>query len=85
MSVQEMKVQIYQLVEHTDNELAVEQILQQAKSILANQTEPERDILDDLTPEQCEVLEQARKEGRAGQYTTLNAFKQEVAQWLKSA
>ena len=80
-----MKVQIYQLVEHTDNEFAVEQILQQAKSILANQTEPERDILDDLTTEQRAGLEQVRKEGSAGQYTSLNAFKQEVTQWLKSA
>ena len=83
MSVQEMKVQICQLVEHTDNELALEQILQQARELISDQ--PEGDILNDLTPEQLAGLELSRQEGREGKYTTLVDFKREVGQWLKSA
>lgn len=78
-----MKVQICQLVEHTDNELVLEQILQQARELISDQ--PEGDILDDLTPEQLAGLELARQEGRKGKYTTLADFKREVGQWLKSA
>ena len=78
-----MKVQICQLVEHTDNELVLEQILQQARELISDQ--PEGDILDDLTPEQLAGLELARQEGREGKYTTLADFKREVGQWLKSA
>lgn len=78
-----MKVQICQLVEHTDNELVLEQILQQARELISDQ--PEGDILDDLTPEQLAGLELSRQEGREGKYTTLADFKREVGQWLKSA
>lgn len=79
-----MKIQIYQLVEHTDDESALEQLLQQAKNILADQPETERDILDDLTPEQLAGLERARQEGREGKYTKIAEFKQEVSQWLRN-
>jgi hypothetical protein len=84
MSVQEMKIQIYQLVDHTDDESALEQLLQQAKNILADQSETERDILDDLTPEQLAGLERARQEGHEGKYTKIAEFKQEVSQWLRN-
>ena len=82
MSVQEMKYQLYQLVERADNESALEQLLEQAREILANQTEPERDILDDLTPAQQASLERALEQHRTGQTISHEVMKIRIDQWL---
>ena len=80
MSVREMKVQICQLVEHTDNELALEQILQQARELISDQ--PEGDILDDLTPEQFAGLERALEQHRIGKTISHDVMKTRINQWL---
>lgn len=77
-----MKYQLYQLVEHTDNESVLEQLLEQAREIVANQTESERDILDDLTPLQQASLERAQQQHRTGQTIAHEVMKTRIAQWL---
>lgn len=80
MSVQEMKTQIYQLVDQAEDESALAVVLQQAKDVLANQ--PERDILDDLTPVQFAGLERALEQHRIGKTISHDVMKTRINQWL---
>ena len=75
-----MKIQIYQLVDQAEDESALAVVLQQAKDVLANQ--PERDILDDLTPVQFAVLERALEQHRIGKTISHDVMKTRINQWL---
>ena len=78
MSILEYKQRLHELIDSEEDESLLEEV---HRILSIKQTE--RDILDDLTPEQLAGLEKARKDGREGRYIPLADFKKEVNQWLK--
>ena len=71
-----MKSRIHQLVDEEEDETLLEAV----NRILVRKSDS--DILDDLTDEQLEGIEQAREEVRQGNYVTLAEHKQMIEQWL---
>jgi hypothetical protein len=84
MSIQEIKSQLYQLIDNADFPV-LERLLDSAKIIVADQSE--HDILDDLTDEQLAGLEEARGQAQQGKGMPLEDFKRKMeSKWpqLKS-
>ncbi len=78
MSILEYKQRLHELVESATDEA----LLEEAYRILSLK-DTGNDKSDELSPDQLAGLEKARQEGRAGNFTSLSTFKQEVEEWLK--
>jgi len=81
MNIQEMKSKLHQLIDGADDEPALEQLLDSAKRLLADQS-IQIATLADLTDVQRERLDQAIQEHKEGRTVTHEEMKQRHSQWL---
>ena len=73
-----LKSTLYSQIEKMDNEVAL-QMLQEA---VTSYSSPQNDILDELTPEQFQRLQDSIKQADAGKPFTNEEVKQKVKEWL---
>lgn len=77
MNVQEYKQRLHELIERSEDET----LLEEAYRILSIQ-QPEKDILDELTPAQLAELEKAIDEAQQGKGTPHTEVKKRLDQWI---
>ena len=81
MSIQEMKSRIHQLVDQIEGEPGLEQLLETANEIWADQPS-ELATLTDLTGTHRERLDQAIQQHHEGKTVSHQEMKQQHCQWL---
>lgn len=77
--IQKLKTTIYEKVEHLNNESALQMV---EEAITAYSSPSQKDILDELTPEQLQRLQQSVTQSQTGETISHEEVKQKAKKWL---
>ena len=77
--IQKLKTTIYEKVEHLNNESALQMV---EEAVTAYSSPSQKDILDELTPEQLQRLQQSITQSEKGETVSNEEAKQKAKQWL---
>ncbi len=77
--IKKLKTTIYEKVEHLNNETALQMV---EEAVTAYSSPSKKDILDELTPEQLQRLQESVKEAKKGETISNEEVKQKAKKWL---
>ncbi|MCW3108888.1 MAG: hypothetical protein JWQ09_3394 [Segetibacter sp.] len=77
--IQKLKTTIYAKVENLNNESALQMV---EEAVTAYSTPSQKDILDELTPEQLQRLQQSVTQSQNGETISNEEVKQKAKEWL---
>lgn len=77
--IQKLKTTIYEKVENLNNESALQMV---EEAVTAYSAPSQKDILDELTPEELQRLQQSITQSHNGETITNEEVKQKAKEWL---
>jgi predicted transcriptional regulator len=77
--IKNLKTAIYEKVEHLNNETALQMV---EEAVTAYSSPSKKDILDELTPEQIQRLEESVKKANKGETIPNEEVMQKAKKWL---
>jgi len=77
--IKKLKTTIYEKLENLNNETALQMV---EEAVTAYSSTSKKDILDDLTPEQLQRLQESTKQADRGEILANEKVKQKAKKWL---
>ncbi len=77
--IKKLKTTIYEKVEHLNNETALQMV---EEAVTAYSSPSKKDILDELTPEELQRLQESVKQAGRGETIANENVKQKAKKWL---
>lgn len=77
--IQKLKTTIYEKVDELNNESVLQMV---EEAVTAYSSPSQKDILDELTPEQLQRLQQSISQSKSGETISNEYVKQKAKEWL---